>query len=85
MTRPVLDLAYKAVTAIAGISLAINAYLIQTKVEEMTTSIKNLNDNIGVMTVQQARLEIRQEAYANEQSSHDDRLTYIERTLKRMN
>lgn len=83
MTRSTLDLAYRLVTAVAGVSLAVNAYLIQLKVEEMTTSLKDLNNNIGAVTVQTARLEIRQEAYANTQQAHNDRLNDLERSLRR--
>ncbi len=73
------DLAYKAITAVCGLSLGVNAFLIQLKLSEITDSVNKLNDNIGTITNHQATLETRLEIYANVTSTHNERLQYLER------
>ena len=74
-------MAYKLVVAVAGMSLAINAYLVKDRVEEMTVSIKELNANIGQITVKTAVMETRADAVSLRLANHSDRLVYIERWL----
>lgn len=48
------DLLYKSLIAISSLSLGINAYLVKERVSEMTESVKELNDRMWAMQIEQA-------------------------------
>jgi septal ring factor EnvC (AmiA/AmiB activator) len=74
----------KGIVALAGLSLAINSYLVKEKVAEINLNIKELSISMQKVQISQAVLQSQVDRHEQRLSTHHDRLQHVEKTSERI-
>ena len=79
------EIVFKAVLGVCSLSLAVNSWLIQNRVADITESIKELNSRMATVQIQGAELGRDVSMHERVLTNQAERLQNVEATVNKLN